>query len=248
MKGKVFRLKNFSLQDTNSAMKIGTDAILLGAWVSTFTKDDKPIKILDIGAGCGIISLMILEKTSKAVATLVEIDAKSCLDISQNITQKLFKGRACIINKDIKLSNIPSQSFDLIVSNPPYYNEQVFADSPERSIARHEKKEDGLTIEDLFSSVQKLLKKRGEFFIILPYCRLEDLRRIATKSKMKINNLVVVNSYIGKPIRILACLSRIGLKDNYQKTLESQITIMNSDNSLHKTFLNITNEFIIKED
>ena len=154
----VFKFKEFSIVQTKSAMKVGTDGVLLGSWVNCLNAK----KILDIGAGTGLISLMIAQRNNECNITAVEIDKETSEEANININNSKWRDRISIIN--ININNfITSDKFDFIVSNPPYFPANFSKNK--RAIARHTNL---LSFQDLIRTTVKLLSSKGIFAVILP--------------------------------------------------------------------------------
>ena len=114
-----FDFKQFRVYHDRCAMKVGTDGVLLGAWAPT----NQATRILDIGAGSGLISLMLAQR-SKATIVGVELDEAAALQARENVEQSRFASRIEIVNADI-LHYTSEAKFDLIVSNPPFFNDAL---------------------------------------------------------------------------------------------------------------------------
>jgi len=158
-----FDFKQFSVRQSQSAMKVGTDGVLVGAW----TKVD-PIhrRILDIGTGTGVIALMMAQRSENAMITGIEIEPKAAREAAYNVAVSPWKDRIDIICSAVQEYN-PSWKFDLIVSNPPYFNGSYKSEDVERMAARHAELLSG---DDLLDSVIRLLDKdNGTFSAIFPY-------------------------------------------------------------------------------
>lgn len=114
----MFQFKQFSISDENTAMKIGTDGILLGSWVNV----DKATKILDIGAGTGVIAIMSAQKNQTAKITAIEIDDNAILDAHQNIQNCPWNNRILLIHTALQTyGNEITEQVDCIISNPPFF-------------------------------------------------------------------------------------------------------------------------------
>ena len=154
----VFKFKKFSIVQSKSAMKVGTDGVLLGSWVNCQSAE----KILDIGAGTGLISLMLAQRNNECNITAVEIDKETSEEANININNSKWRDRISIIN--ININNfITSDKFDFIVSNPPYFPANFSKNK--RAIARHTNL---LSFQDLIRTTVKLLSSKGIFAVILP--------------------------------------------------------------------------------
>jgi tRNA1Val (adenine37-N6)-methyltransferase len=128
-----FRFKQFSLEDDKSTMKVGTDAVLLGAWVNT----KSAASILDIGTGCGVIALMMAQR-SRAKIVAIDIDAESARQAESNFKGSPWKERLESIHISLEdFAGNSSPQFDLIVSNPPYFLNALKPNSLKKKLSRH---------------------------------------------------------------------------------------------------------------
>lgn len=156
----LFRFKQFSILQEKSAMKIGTDGVLLGAWANA----ENPKKILDIGTGTGLILLMLAQRFSESELIGVEIDESAFEEAKLNVSESIFKERCSVIHSSLQEFN-SEEKFDLIVSNPPFF-ELTYHDISPRNTARQQSH---LTFEQLLVHVEKLLSDLGNFCVIIPY-------------------------------------------------------------------------------
>ena len=170
----VFKFKEFSIVQTKSAMKVGTDGVLLGSWVNC----QNAKKILDIGAGTGLISLMLAQRNNECNITAVEIDKETSEEANININNSKWRDRISIINTNIN-NFITSDKFDFIVSNPPYFPANFSKNK--RDIARHTNL---LSFQDLIRTTVKLLSSKGIFSVILPKIAEATFCKIANANKL----------------------------------------------------------------
>ena len=127
-----FQFKHFSIKQADSAMKVGTDAMLLGAMVGS----SDPSEILDVGAGTGVIALMMAQRFDQARVDAVEIDNAAFEEAKGNITASVFKDRMSIFYCDFLEFNT-TKKYDLIVSNPPYFMNSLKNSDRSKTLARH---------------------------------------------------------------------------------------------------------------
>ena len=168
VKGKPFEFKQFTLLQDKCAMKVGTDGILLGAMVDV----QGAKRILDIGAGTGLIAIMCAQRNEEAVIDAVEIDEAACTQANQNMQNSPWADRLHTVQGAIQdYASIATQGYDLIVSNPPFFSGGTFSSNENRNNVRHTVK---LPNGDLLHAARKLLNKGGRFCVILPY--IEGLR------------------------------------------------------------------------
>ncbi len=160
-----FQFQQFYVDDTHCAMKVGTDGVLLGAWARV----EEAKRILDLGCGSGLIALMLAQRATQAEVTGVEIDEAAASDALHNVQQSPFGQRIQVVQCNA-LQYVPALPFDLIVSNPPYFEEDLLPPSAHRAQARHTAG-GGLTFEALLHCVMRLLDGNNpdaRFAVVLP--------------------------------------------------------------------------------
>ena len=155
-----FRFKQFSIAHDRCAHKVGTDGVLLGAWV----KAENPQAILDAGTGSGVIALMLAQRFPGAMVTGIELDESSADQARENTANSPFADRVTIIQGDF-LNYSFQQKFDLIVSNPPFFKGNTSTGKLERDKARHE---EHLPQKDFIQKAASLLSPEGKLAMILP--------------------------------------------------------------------------------
>lgn len=160
-----FRFKQFEIQQDLSPMKVGTDGVLLGAWVRL---EGTETQILDIGTGTGVIALMLAQRTScddlSQSCRVVGIDISSVEEARQNAMHSPWKERVEMVQCPIQ-DYSPNYGFDLIVSNPPYFEDALTCPDLGRTTARHTL---SLSFRELSSAVARLLNPQGRFGVVLP--------------------------------------------------------------------------------
>lgn len=192
MSGQEFVFKQFKIHQDKCAMKVGTDAVLLGAWVNVTNAKT----ILDIGTGTGIISLMLAQK-SDALIDAIDLDLNAYMQARENI-------RCCKWSDRIQAHHVSLQQYalnakhkyDLIVSNPPYFVDSSKALEESRTNARHT---DQLSFSDLLNGVLKLLSSAGKFYVILPTKESQLFREMAEEQKLYLTKLTRVITRTDKP-------------------------------------------------
>jgi len=184
-------------------MKVTTDGCLFGAIID----HEEAKQILDIGAGTGLLSLMMSQKICGAMITAVEIDRGSAIECAINFEASRWKDRLKIINSSIQeLAEKSSQKFDLIVSNPPFYQNHFLPKNNNQSIARHQ---ESLTLTELVKCVDSLLEDDGVFYVILPSWESENLLQILKSHKLLLKRRIEVYNFGGCRIfRVILLLTR----------------------------------------
>ncbi len=186
-----FAFKQFTINQDKCAMKVGTDAVLLGAWVSP----DDCKQILDIGTGTGLIALMLAQKTNAHIDA-IDIDENAFIQAQQNVNESKFSGQITVIHLSLQeYSNSTEKKYNLIVTNPPYFEQSLKSSDEQRSFARHA---DVLPFEGLIDGVIKLLDQKGKFCLILPTLEAEKFRVMAQKKGLFLSKLLRVKSKVNK--------------------------------------------------
>ncbi|WP_300106547.1 methyltransferase [uncultured Alistipes sp.] len=164
----MFRFKQFTVCQDRCPMKVGTDAVLLGAWVGVRATDRR---VLDIGTGTGVIALMLAQR-SEARITAIDIDPACAEQASGNFAASSWGDRLetqCLPVQQYK----PAELFDLIVSNPPYFVDSLRSPDEGRNTARHAV---DLTFEELTTAALRLLAPGGRFALVLPPAEMQRFK------------------------------------------------------------------------
>ena len=234
---KPFRFKQFSVEQARCAMKIGTDAVLLGAWASL---ESQPNSVLDIGAGTGILALMMAQRSGAELIDALEIDDaayEQCVENFENSDwgDRLFCYHAAL---DAFTDEIDDH-YDLIISNPPFYTDSFKTENEERNTARFE---DAMPFDSLLKSVSKLLSKTGQFNVVIPYSAESTFIKLAEKEGLFPWRILNVKGQQSSPIkRSLICFT-------FQKQAieTTQLTIEITRHHYTKEYSALTKDFYLK--
>lgn len=174
-------------------MKVGTDGVLLGSWA----RSPKPRNILDIGSGTGLLALMMAQRFPNSQIVAIEPNAEACLDAVYNFKNSKFHGRIQL--EPIKIQEYKTdRKFDIIVSNPPFYENALLTPNISRNMARHDL---SLSFPELIDNVAGLLSAHGQFALIIPKERCEEMQTLATKAGLKLSRKTDVSGKVGGPIK-----------------------------------------------
>ncbi len=232
----LFYFKQFSLSDDDCAMKIGTDAVLLGAW--TQTGGEK--KILDVGTGCGILALMLAQK-SEALIDAVEINTEAAKRAEANYISSPWHHRLNIYN--MPFNEYIKQSiarYDMVICNPPYFSQSLLSPSDARNLARHHVQ---LSPENLLEGVAELLNEGGAFNLILPYSHKESFLQISKKFHFSLNRITRIIPVSGKaPNRALISLVKNNTRN---KCIENELIIRVTSSNYSTEYLQLTQDFLL---
>ena len=189
----MFRFKHFSIAQDNCAMKVGTDGTLLGAWV----KANNPQQVLDIGTGTGLIAMMMAQRFENANIKALELDIDASQQAAENFQNTKWSDRLFL--EHISFQEFQhTASFDLIVSNPPYFENNLKNSDKKRTKARHT---DTLSFESLIEGSAKLLSESGSLAIIIPSGIKSNIEKIAKNYQLHLNRLCWVKGNDKKPIK-----------------------------------------------
>ena len=160
----MFQFKQFSIQQDRCAMKVSTDGVLLGAWTPI---ENNPFSVLDIGAGTGILSLMIAQRSHAEQIDALEIDEEAYEQCVENFENSPWGDRLFCFHAGLdEFVDEPEDEYDLIISNPPFYTDEYKSENVSRDLARFE---DALPFEDLIEAADLLLTEKGVFSVIIPF-------------------------------------------------------------------------------
>ncbi len=159
-----FQFKQFSIQQDRCAMKVGTDGVLLGAWCPI---DNHPYSVLDIGAGTGILSLMLAQRSNAEQIDAIEIDENAYEQCVENFESSPWGDRLFCFHAGLdEFVDEPEEQYDIIISNPPFYSEDYKTENEQRDWARFQ---DAMPFEDLVEAADLLLSENGIFAVIIPH-------------------------------------------------------------------------------
>ena len=174
-----FTFKQFSINQDKTAMKVGTDGVLLGAWAPV---SHHPFSVLDIGAGTGIIALMIAQRSSAEQIDALEIDEDAYEQAVENFESSPWGDRLFCFHAGLdEFIEEPEDEYDLIVSNPPFYAENYKTESEQRDLARFQ---DAMPFEEIVEAADLLLSENGVLAIIIPFKEEEKFIALAKESEL----------------------------------------------------------------
>ncbi len=230
-----FQFKQFLVRQQKTAMKVGTDGVLLGAWVNVQNEQ----KILDIGTGTGVIALMMAQRTSAQI-TGIEIEKNAADEARENCQNSPWPDRIKI--KYVSFQEFAFRSdekFDVIVSNPPFFeNDQKSADG-KLAIAKHS---DFLTFDELLFGAEKLLTSEGKLAIILPVIQAERFLEKAKKTGLYLFRLTKIKPTPDKEVN--RYLMEFSKKNTELKN--DCLTIFEKDaRHFSKPYQNLTKDFYL---
>ncbi len=230
-----FQFQQFRVAQDRCAMKISTDAVLLGSLVQS----DRPKRILDIGTGTGIIALMLAQRFPLARLTAVELDPDAAIQAKENFEESPFSERLAVLQgrfQDFQAE----ERFDLLVSNPPFFSDHLPTSNPKRQQALHT---DSLSFEELLQKASQLLAPFGSFWVILPPRQMQDFIQCATAHGLFPSIRVGIRDSAAKPIhREVICFT---FSDTMANAPSEELHLKNGDGSYSERYQKLISGFLL---
>lgn len=233
----IFKFKQFHVNQNQCAMKIGTDGVLLGAWTPLI---NNPLNVLDIGAGTGILSLMLAQRSYAEQIDAIEIDENAYEQCVENFEASPWGDQLFCFHAGLdEFVDEPEDEYDLIISNPPFYSEDFKTDDSQRDLARFQ---DALPFEELIEAAALLLSDNGIFSVIIPF--KEEAKFVSMCKELDLFPLKITRVK-GTPTseikRSLLAFSRID-----QTPLIDELTIEISRHHYTPEYIELTKDFYLK--
>ncbi len=238
MANTYFQFKQFKINQEGSAMKVGTDGVLLGAWADINGANS----FLDIGTGTGLIAIMLAQRTTDlSNIDAVEIDNSSYQQAVNNFEDCPWSDRIEAHHASFQdFASQKTKKYDLIVSNPPYFINSLKAKDESRTQARHT---DGLPFEDLIEGTKNLLNPDGKFSVILPVAEGDYFIRLARIAGFSLSKRVEVLPNPGKPAKRLLIELTLANSD----TLEIQLCVENGQRHVYSPeYIELCKDYYLK--
>lgn len=232
-----FQFKQFRIEQERCAMKVSTDAVVLGALARA---SHQPRNILDIGTGTGVLALMMAQKYLVADIDAVEIDKEAFEQARQNVSSNKLGINITVHQQafqEFGSSNI--EQYDLIITNPPYYSGQLQSNQTNINLARHEK---GLNFSDLWVGIDRLLKTEGVLWLILPPNEMEDFKSLGKEIGFYSNSQTLLQDReTSKVHRVIASFARKKPKLS-QKTA---LVIKDANNAYTTEYIDLLKDYML---
>ena len=234
---KPFKFKEFTINQDRCAMKVGTDGVLLGAWT---TLENNPESVLDIGAGTGLIALQLAQRSTAETIDAIELDDAAYEQCVENFEASPWGDRLFCYHASLQefVEEI-DDSYDLIVSNPPFYSEDVSSGDKARDNARQNLV---LPFDMLLKAAEKLLSSNGSFATIIPFKEEKEFCSLALKSNLYANRITRVK---GSPdSEIKRSLLQFSFEEN--EIHEDELVIEISRHEYTQEYQELTKAFYLK--
>lgn len=225
-------------------MKVCTDACLFGAWVANEKSTNNAIRILDIGTGTGLLSLMLAQATAHSILpahiTAIEIEAAAASEASCNFNASPWNNRLELVHSSIQ-QFVNIKQFECIISNPPFFEGDLQSPDASKNLASHSI---ALPWAELIIEVNRLLKPEGSYYVIIPALRAYTMQKMATQNGMQlVEEMVVFNAAKQKPFRVFQ--KYIKTENIVSDIKRSNFIIKDADNAYTKAFTDLLKEYYL---
>ncbi|MEI6457137.1 MAG: methyltransferase [bacterium] len=228
-----FRFKKFTIEDDQSTLRVGTDAMVLGSW----SDPGDAGTILDIGTGCGVLALMMAQKSGSGIDA-IDVDQPSVNQAGENFTRSPWSGRLRAIASSLEAYALNSdKSFDFIISNPPFFENQLKSSREKVNVAKHDT---GLSLKTLVRSAEKLLSPGGRICLIYPFANQRYFDETILGCGFHISRRMVLIPRQGLPPgRLLTeCMRSPAIQEN-----PSEICILGKNGKFSSEYIKLTGDF-----
>jgi tRNA1Val (adenine37-N6)-methyltransferase len=237
---KPFLFKEFTIYQDKTAMKIGTDGVLLGAWCSVANYPDT---ILDIGAGTGVVALMIAQRSDAMTIDAVEVDGDAYEQTVENFEKSDWGDRLYCYNATFQefADEIAEEeeTYDLILSNPPFYTDDFETNDDARNKARFTS---SLSFENLLQGVSKILSENGNFSVIIPFKEEENFISLAKDNNLFLNRVCHVQGNPSSEIK----RSLLQFSFDTSEIKKEHLIIEIARHQYTEEYINLTKDFYLK--
>lgn len=233
----MFQFKKFNINQDRCAMKVGTDGVLLGAWCPI---DNNTFSILDIGAGTGILSLILAQRSNAVQIDAIEIDENAYEQCVENFESSPWGDRLFCFHAGLdEFLEEPEDEYDLIISNPPFYTEDYKTENEQRDLARFS---DALPFKDLVEAANLLLSENGIFAVIIPF--KEEEKFIALAKEFELHTFKITR-VIGTPTTEIK-RSLLAFSKTQKQTLIDELIIETARHQYTEEYIDLTKDFYLK--
>lgn len=237
MSNQPFKFKQFTIEQDRCAMKIGTDGVLLGAWSPL---NHNPFSILDIGAGTGVLSLMLAQRSQADVIDAIEIDDNAYEQCTNNFENAPWNDRLFCYHASLEeFTDEIEDEYDLIICNPPFFSEDYKTENSQRDLARFQ---DAMPFEHLLQSVSLLLSEDGVFTVVIPFKEETAFIELAKNVGLSPGTILHVKGTPDSPIK----RSLISFSFHDTELITTVLIIEMARQQYTEDYINLTKDFYLK--
>jgi len=236
-----FQFKQFTIHQDRCAMKVTTDGSLFGAWVAGEIENGKSKveSVLDIGTGTGLLALMLAQKINAEI-DCIEIDKDAAQQAKENAEDSPWKESINVINADVKSFQF-EKKYDLIISNPPFYEKEIRSSKDNKNIAHHS---DELKLDELLRIIKSNLSHRGSFYLLLPYKRNEEIKKLLKDHQLQIEKIVFVKQSTKHDYFRIMLKGKLNTVEN-EETEFDEISISDDNQKYTDEFIDLLKDYYL---
>lgn len=234
MANSYFQFKQFSIEQSHCAMKVSTDACIQGAWTPIAPHVQR---VLDIGAGTGLLSLMLAQRNNTITIEALEIDAQAAQQAATNFIQSPWAERLSLTQTDAK-SFIAPEKYDLIICNPPFFSNSLLGPHTERNVARHNLL---FTLEDLVIVIKTSLNEEGAASVLLPTTAQIGFEKLLMQHEFSIAQKLLIYPSAQKPANRVVTI----FQKEKKPMLQENLYIRDVENVYSKAFQQLMQPFYL---
>ena len=221
-------------------MKVCTDACILGAWVAEAVASGQlqATRCLDIGAGTGLLSLMLAQKSSAKI-TSIEIDKNAFTQAIDNFKTSLWSERLKALHTDAK-NYYEDRKYDLIISNPPFFEDDLLSPAKIKNVAKHD---ESLKLNELILVIKRNLDSKGNFAVLLPFRRVNYFEGIAIENVFFLKEkLLIKHTAYHNYFRSILIFSKLKIDSPFIK----ELVIKNKEGSYTDDFAELMSDYYLE--
>lgn len=214
---RVQSFRQFDVHDDACAMKVGTDALVLGSWAGASLAENRTLRVLDVGTGSGILALMVAQRFPKAQVDAIDLEPDAAVQAAENAARSPFADRIHVAHCALQGWEVTG-AYDLVVCNPPFFHNHPKSEDRKRNLARHD---DALPLDVLFGRAARLLTSTGRLEVVHPWDRSEEFRGKAQASGFHVRSEIALRATPAHACtRVLWSLSLAGSAQHVRETWE----------------------------
>jgi tRNA1Val (adenine37-N6)-methyltransferase len=240
MANSYFQFRHFIIQQDKCAMKVTTDACLFGAWVANEIKTEaiRSKNLLDIGTGTGLLSLMIAQKNAQLSIDAIEIDTDAYEQARENISTSEWQGGISIFNDDARNFSF-GKKYDLVISNPPFYENELTSADAKKNKAQHSSE---LSLEGLLKLMKENGSLSGSCYLLMSYKREKEIKKLLQQYQLFIAKEVWVRQSVHHGFfRIMISCNR----ENKNQIEKTELSIWNEKREYTNEFVQLLKDYYL---
>lgn len=240
MSNSYFQFKQFTVQQDRCAMKVTTDGCLFGGLSPALAEGEGVLRVLDIGTGTGLLALMFAQKKQNAFIDAIEIDKDSAEQSAENIAASPWADRIKVIHADAREYSF-TYHYDVIISNPPFYENELKADDKKKNIAHHG---DELSLTELLFIIKNNISPSGTFFLLLPYKRNEEIKNLLVENDLSISNMLFVKQSVQHGYFRIMLTGKLKVSES-NETVIDEIAIRDDQQQYTSSFKDLLKDYYL---